>query len=379
MTWYDPLSTTHDFIQTRQFVKTLIADKHIVRLNAELHAVTEYEEAAYRHYGIDPLRVEALTPEELLPIVRDAEAIFAVSVLLPRVVIEAMENCLVISRMGAGTDKIDVARATELGIMVTNVPYFCIEEQADHAMAMLLGLERQLPAMTTLMRQGAWSEAHRRMRSSRRTVGRTLGLVGFGGSAKCMARRARGFGMRVLAYRRNLDAARREALEYGVEIVDMNTLLVESDYLSLHLPLSKENHHLFNAETFARMKPGSIFINTSRGGLVDERALVAALESGHLRGAGIDTWESIDIFSGVEKPPSSPLLEMENVIFSPHVAAGSVEAMQDVGWGSVANMAAVLSGIMPPSGNIVNPDVTPRIPLRAHDPEALEAVSTLSE
>jgi len=354
-------------------VASPFADKHIVRLNAEMHAVTEYEEAAYRHYGIDPLRVEARTPEELIPIVRDADAVFAVSVLLPRVVIESMAKCLVISRQGAGTDKIDVARATELGIMVANVPYFCIEEQADHAMAMLLGLERQLPAMATLMREGAWSAAHARMRSSRRTVGRTLGLVGFGGSAKCMARRAKGFGMRVLAYRRNLEAARRDAEELGVEIVDMETLLVESDYLSLHLPLSKESHHLFNAETFAKMKPDSIFINTSRGGLVDESALIGALESGHLRGAGIDTWESIDIFNGIETPPSSPLLHMENVIFSPHVAAGSVESMQDVGWGSVGNMAAVLLGMKPPAGNIVNPTVAPRIPLREYNAVELEA------
>lgn len=345
-------------------VKAALAGKKIVRLNAEMHAVTEYEEAAYRHFGIEPLRVEARTPEELIPVVRDADGIFAVSVLLPRVVIDAMDKCQVISRQGAGTDKIDVARATERGIMVTNVPYFCIEEQADHAMAMLLGLERQLPAMAALMREGAWSEAHRRMRSSRRTVGRTLGLVGFGGSAKCMARRAKGFGMRVLATRRNLEAARREAVEYGVEIVDMATLLAESDYLSLHLPLSQDNKHLFNAELFAKMKAGALFINTSRGGLVDEAALVEALRTGHVRGAGIDTWESIDIFAGIETPPHSPLLDMENVIFSPHVAAGSVESMQDVGWGSVRNLVAVLTGELPPAGNIVNPSVQSRAMLQ---------------
>lgn len=344
----------------------------IVRLNAEMHGVTEYEEAALRHYGMTPVRVEAITPEELIPIVRDADGVFAVSVLLPRVVIDAMERCKIISRMGAGTDKIDVARATERGIVVSNVPYFCIEEQADHAMAMLLGLERQLPAQERLMREGCWGEAHRMMRSSRRTVGRTLGLVGFGGSAKCMARRARGFGMRVLAYRRNLAAARAEAAEYGVEIVEMDQLLAESDYLSLHLPLSKDNHHLFDAATFAKMKPGAIFINTSRGGLVDEEALIAALRSGHLRGAGIDTWESIDIFAGVETPPTSPLLDMDNVIFSPHVAAGSVESMQDVGWGAVSNMAAVLSGMWPPAGNIVNPTVQPRAPLAPFNLDALE-------
>lgn len=348
-------------------------DLKIVRLNAEMHGVTEYEEAALRHYGMTPIRVEARTPEEIIPIVHDADAVFAVSVLLPREVIDSMERCKVISRMGAGTDKIDVARCTERGIVVSNVPYFCIEEQADHAMAMLLGLERQLPAQERLMREGRWSEAHRIMRSSRRTVGRTLGLVGFGGSAKCMARRARGFGMRVLAYRRNLAAARAEAAEHGVEIVEMDQLLAESDYLSLHLPLSKENHHLFNASMFAKMKPGSIFINTSRGGLVDEAALVNALNSGHLRGAGIDTWETIDIFAGVETPPESPLLHMDNVIFSPHVAAGSVESMQDVGWGSVSNMAAVLTGMWPPVDNIVNPAVQPRVPLAPYNHDELEA------
>lgn len=346
-----------------------LSNKRIVRLNAEMHKVTAAETAAYAKYGIDPIRVEVRTLEEIIPVVKDADAVFVVSLSLPTAVIDAMDKCVVISRQGTGTDKIDVARATERGIIVTNVPHFCIEEQADHTMAMLLSLERQLPLMGKLMRAGKWAEAHLSMRSSRRTNGRTLGLVGFGNSAKCTARRAKGFGMRVLATRRNLEAARIDAAEFGVEIVDFDTLLAESDYLSLHMPLNKGTYHLFDAKTFAKMKPGSVFLNTSRGGLVDEAALVEALRSGHLRGAGIDTWETIDIFNGVETPPSSPLLQMDNVIFTPHVAAGSVEAMQDVGWGSVQNMVSILCGKAPDPTNLVNPTVTPRVALGPYDPD----------
>ena len=346
---------------------TPLVEARIVRLNAEQHPVTAYEAEQYARFGLTPTRVEARTPAEIIPYIAEADAVFAVSVALPAAVIDAMRRCRVISRMGTGTDKIDVARATKHGILVTNVPYFCVEEQADHAMAMLLALVRKLPQMRVALEAGTFRYAHELMRTNQRLPGRVLGLVGFGNSAQAMARRARGFGMRVLATRRNLAAAQAEAAEIGVELTDLPTVVAESDYVSLHLPLSPETYHLFDSAMLHKMKRGALLINTSRGALIDEPALVAALRDGHLGGAGIDTFEGIDIFSGVETPTDHPLLAFDNVVLTPHVAAGSVQAMEDVARGAVENLVAVLSGYWPDPANRVNPQVQPRDRLAAYD------------
>ena len=348
---------------------TTVADARIVRLNAELHPVTKHESVQYARFGLAPAMVEARTPAEIIPHIAQADAVFAVSVALPEPVIRAMARSLVISRMGTGVDKIDVAAATEQGILVTNVPYFCVEEQADHAMALLLALVRKLPQMRQALEAGAFRHAHALMRTNQRLPGRVLGLVGFGNSAQAMARRARGFGMRVIATRRNLAAAQAEAAAIGVELTDLETVVVESDYLSLHLPLSAETYHLFDAAMLYKMKPGALLINTSRGALVDETALVAALRNGHLGGAGIDTFETIDIFGEVETPPDHPLQQFDNVVLTPHVAAGSVQAMQDVARGAIENVVSVLCGHWPDAVNRVNPEVQPRRPLAEYDPQ----------
>jgi D-3-phosphoglycerate dehydrogenase len=189
-----------------------------------------------------------------------------------------------------------------------------------------------------------------------------LGLLGFGGSAKALARRARGFGFRILASRRRKVAVDTEAQALGVEMTDAETVIRESDYLSLHLPLNDETRGMFNAARLATMKRGAYFINTARGALVDETALAAALASGHLAGAGIDTFHDINVHGEDGRPPSHPLLDLGNVIVTPHVAAFSVEAFRDVGTGGVENLAAILQGRWPDRSRIVNPEVQPRIP-----------------
>jgi D-3-phosphoglycerate dehydrogenase len=340
----------------------------ILRLNAERHPVTAPEREQYARYGLAPVEVETHTHAETCAQVAEADAVFVVSATLPKAVIGALDRCRVISRMGTGVDKIDVAAATERGILVTNVPFFCVEEQADHAMALLLALVRKLPQMDRYLRAGAWGEAHALMRTNQRVSRQVLGLVGFGNSAQAMARRAKGFGMRVLGYRRNLAAARDVAAEIGVELVDLDTLLGESDYVSLHLPLAAETYHLFDAAMLRKLKPGALLINTARGALVDEGALVALLRAGHLGGAGLDTFEGIDIFGGVEGPPDHPFLGLENVVLTPHVAAGSVQAMEDVARGAVENVVAVLSGHWPHPANVVNRGVQPQRLLADYDP-----------
>ena len=344
-----------------------LENSRIVRLNATLFPVSEFEASLYEKYNLRVEQVEANSPEEIVAHVENCDALFAISVSLPEAVVSSLSRCRVISRLGTGTDKIDVEMATRKGILVTNVPYFCVEEQADHTMAMVLALARKLPQMARAMAKGAWSRSKRQSRSNQRLSAQTLGLVGFGNSAKATAKRARGFGMRVIATRRNMRAPRREADNLGVEMVSLDTLLGESDYVSLHLPLNSETYHLLDEAELGKMKPGAYLINTSRGALVDETALVNALREGRLSGAGLDTYEGIDPFTENEAPPDHPLLELDNVVLTPHVGAYSVQASQDVSRGGIQNVVSVLNGNMPLAENIVNPSVTPRFPLAAYD------------
>jgi lactate dehydrogenase-like 2-hydroxyacid dehydrogenase len=179
-----------------------------------------------------------------------------------------------------------------------------------------------------------------------------------------MARRARGFGMRVLATRRNRHAPTAEADALGVVMTDLETVLAESDFVSLHLPLSSATHHMFDAGMLAKMKPTAFLINTSRGGLTDEDALTDAIRSGRLAGAGIDTYEAIDIFVDSIPARLHPLTGLENVILTPHVAAGSVQAAVDIRLTAIDNIVDILSGYWPLEENIVNPGVTPRFSLK---------------
>lgn len=348
-----------------------LENSKIVRLNAILNP-NPFEADLFQHYHLNPLHVEAATPEEIIPYVEDCDALFAVSVKLPTPVIESLKHCKVISRLGTGTDKIDVATATRRGIIVTNVPYFCVEEQADHTMALLLALERKLSQMQRAMHTGAWNQARSQAMPNRRLSVLTLGLIGFGNSARETARRARAFGMRVLATRRNKNAARAEADALGVEMVDLETILREADYVSLHLPLEKETYHLLDEAALRKMKPTAYLINTSRGAIVDEIALTNLLREGVIAGAGLDTFEHIDVFVPDGQPPDHPLLQLDNVVLTPHVAALSAQAAQDVARGGVENMVSILSGYWPNPENIVNQGVKPWFPLKEYDAALLK-------
>jgi D-3-phosphoglycerate dehydrogenase len=342
----------------------------VIRLNATLHP-NPFDAELYQKYELNPVFCEPYTPDEIIPYVEDCDALFAVSVSLPTVVIKSLRRCKVISRLGTGTDKIDVATATRRGIIVTNVPYFCIEEQADHVMGLLLMLERKLPQMSNAMTQGAWNRSKLAGLSSRRMSTLTLGLVGFGNSAKATAQRARGFGMRVLGTRRNLEVARQDAEQLGVELVDLETVVREADYVSLHLPLTAATHHLFDEAMLRKMKPTARLINTARGAIVDEMALAALLRERVIAGAGLDTFEHIDVFKTYEKPFDHPLLTLDNVVLTPHVAAFSVQAAYDVAAGGVENVVSILSGHWPQPDNIVNKGVVPWFPLQPFDPTLL--------
>jgi D-3-phosphoglycerate dehydrogenase len=335
----------------------------VVRLNSMISPVDEYEASLYRQHGIDPLLVEANAPEEIIPYVTDCDAILVVSTALPANVIESLARCKIISRLGIGTDKIAVKEASQRGILVTNVPGCFSEEMADHTLAFILALARKFPQMKHAMEEGAWSRSRHLSIHNHRLSRCTLGLVGFGDSARLVAQRAKVFGMRLIATRRNPQVANPEAEALGMQIVDLDTLLADSDFVSLHIPLNSETYHLFDRARLRKMKPGAVLINTARGAIVDEDALVEALLTGHLAGAGLDTFEHIDPFTGVDAPQDHPLLHMDNVILTPHVAALSEEGMHEVSEGGIENIVAVLSGAWPAPNKIVNAGVVPRFPL----------------
>jgi D-3-phosphoglycerate dehydrogenase len=230
-------------------------------------------------------------------------------------------------------------------------------------MAMLLSLARKLNVAQQAMAEGDVARARRAVSSNQRMSATTLGLVGFGRSAVHMARRARGFGMRVLATRNNKHAPTDEADALGVTMTDLDTILRESDFVSLHLPLNAATYHTIDAAALRKMKPTAYLINTSRGALVDEPALIDALKQGRLGGAGIDTHELLDVFTDRIPPRAHPLSDMENVILTPHVAAGSVQAGQEIHLTAIQNIVDILSGRWPLQENIVNPTVIPRFQL----------------
>jgi D-3-phosphoglycerate dehydrogenase len=341
----------------------------VARLTAPIFGASDDELRDFAARGLAVRVVDAERADELIPLVRDADVVALIGTALPTQVVEALDCCRVIARLGTGTDKIDVARATELGIVVANTPYFCVEEQADHAMAMLLSLARKLPLAQRAMAAGEIIRARRAVAENQRVSACTLGLVGFGRSAVHLARRARGFGMRVLATRNNKRAPTDEADALGVTMTDLDTVLRESDYLSLHLPLNAATHHLIDAAALRKMKPTACLINTSRGALVDELALIEALHAGRLGGAGLDTHALIDVFAEQLPPRLHPLTDMDNVILTPHVAAGSVQASHDIYAIALDNIVDVLSGRWPPPEHVVNPTVIPRFPLASAPPQ----------
>jgi D-3-phosphoglycerate dehydrogenase len=346
--------------------------RRVVRLDTGLFPVIKEEATLYRRYELDLIELKAGAPKEIMDRADDCDALIVVSSALPALLIERLHRCRIISRRGIGTDKIDVAAATRAGILVTNVPGFCADEMAEHTMALILAVTRKILRTSQLLTVGAWGQARREALRSRRLAGRVLGLIGFGLSAQLVARRAMAFGMRLLATRRHLDAPSAEADELDVRMVDLDTLLAESDYVSLHLPLNAETYHLLDKTKFCKMKPGACLINTARGAIVDEIALVEALREGRLGGAGIDTYEGIDVFSDKESAPDHPLLELDNVVLTPHVAGESVESQQDVATGAIVNLLSVLSGHWPPPNHVVNVGVIPRVPLAEYDASLFE-------
>ncbi len=294
---------------------------------------------------IYPQRRAQLTEAELTEQLMGVSAAIAGSEPYTRRVLEAHPQLRVIARAGVGYDAVDVAAATDCGIAVTIAPGTNQDAVAEHTFALLLALAKDLVPQHLGTCALQWPR-----RATLPLRGRTLGIAGLGRIGKAMALRGACFGMRLLAYDPYADHA--FAAQQRIGIVSLEQLLAESDYLTLHLPATEESRYLIGREALARMKPTAFLINTARGSIVDEQALLEALQAGRLAGAGLDVFEE-------EPPRDSPLLHMPNVVVTPHAAGVDLQSRDDMALSAAEAIVALSRGEWP-AEKVVNPDVRAR-------------------
>ncbi len=311
----------------------------------------------YHKAGAEFSKIHCKDEDQLISAAREADAVICLGIQpYTRKVIEALGRCRLISCIGVGVDGVDVGFATERGVCISNVVDHCNDEIAEHTMGLLLLSARKLPRLDKAIRDGKYRSLAPRtpeilqiLAGIPRVKGQTLGIIGFGRLGKAVAARAKCFGMRVIAHGRSTPDSVFD--EHGVEKVDLDSLLRNSDYVSLHCSLTSENRRMLGAEQFEKMKPTAYFINTARGGLVDTPALYDALSRGLIAGAALDT---------VEPEPlslDSPLFKLENVFFTPHCAGFSEESKIQLCRMPEEEVFRILSGEWP--RNLFNPSVKP--------------------
>lgn len=275
-------------------------------------------------------------------------------------VINAGENLKVISQVAVGYDNIDVEAATKRGIYVTNTPGVLTETTADLTWALLMAVARRLVEADKYVRRGDWRIPWGLMMMLGSDIyGKTIGVVGLGRIGLAVARRAKGFGMRILYHGRT----RKPDLEKELDLqyIDLETLLKESDFVTLHVPLTPETHHMIGEKELKLMSDTSYLINTSRGPIIDEAALYQALKEGWIKGAALDVHEK------EPTDPDNPLLKLSNVVVTPHIGSASVETRTKMAVMAAKNLVSVLDGKIPP--NLVNKDVLKVRPLVLKKPD----------
>jgi D-3-phosphoglycerate dehydrogenase / 2-oxoglutarate reductase len=315
----------------------------------------DIERAILDEVGADIVVASTGTADEIIDLAPEVDAILTCWQQVPAAALDVATRCRIVSRYGIGLDNIPVAHATELGIVVTNVPDFCLDEVAEHTLALLLACGRRIVPNAEATRRGAWNQTL--AAGMPRLRGQTLGLVGYGNIAQAVAERARALGLQVIAYTPRL--AQDALASWGRATNDLAELLAAADYVSLHLPLTEATCGLFDAAALAQMKPTAYLINTSRGAIIDEDALLAALESRQIAGV------ALDVMSSEPPPPDHPLLHHARVIATPHIAFYSEAAIVDLATKAAHHVAQALRGEVP--SRVVNPAVLKkphcRIPL----------------
>ncbi|MBO9309775.1 MAG: phosphoglycerate dehydrogenase [Chloroflexi bacterium] len=298
--------------------------------------------------GVTVQAAAKMSREEVLAAIPNADALIIRSATkVDRAVLEAAPKLKLIGRAGVGVDNVDLAAATERGVIVMNAPDGNTVATAELTLGLMLALARHIPAADGSLRAGQWE---RRAYLGVELRGKTLGLIGFGRVGRAVAKRAAAFEMTIIAY--DPYVSQEVAAPYGVQMVSLDELYARADFISLHALLTQENYHMINAESIAKMKDGVRIINDSRGALIDEQALADAIKSGKVAGAALDVYE--------EEPPrpDNPLIGLPSVIHTPHLGASTLEAQDEV---AVQIAQQTLDALFKGEyRNVVNPEVLKR-------------------
>lgn len=265
----------------------------------------------------------------------DANALIVNHAIIGKKIISQLKNCKIIARYGVGVDNIDSEAACDAGIVISNVPDYCLEEVSDNAVAFILGCQRKIFQLNHILKSNSqWS--YEKIKPIRRLSGLTIGLLSFGNIARRVAKKLRGFDLNIITY----DPYFSNKEKYNwVKFVTLDELLNNSDVISIHAPLNKETYHLINKDSIKKMKDGVFIINTSRGGLIDEIALFNEIKSGKIAGAGLDVLEYDDEIDY----PKSPLVKLDNVVITPHTSWYSEDAVYELQIKTAKNVYKMLS------------------------------------
>jgi len=316
-------------------------------------AVMDEEAAELAKVGADLVGADCRTEEDTIKAAAEADVILTASAQITRRVMEGLPRLKAVVRYGIGYDTVDVAAATDNGVLVVNIPDFCWEEVSNHAIALLLACAKKLVLLNNKLKNEGWSASSRSMRPMVSVHGQTFGIVGCGNIGRMTARKAQCFGLTTLGYDPYADKSL--AKEHGIALVSLPELLKESDFVSVHTLLSEETTHLLGEKEFRQMKPTAYLINTARGPVLDEAALIKALQEKWIAGAGLDVFDKEPV------DPGNPLLKMDNVVVTPHSASYSEVAFKRLRTSVGQEAARVVSGRWP--RNVVNKTVKPKVKL----------------
>lgn len=315
------------------------------------HPIRPLNKKSFEELGVEFIQKACRTEDEIIAMAGDGDAVVFLTENYTRKVIENLKRCRLIVTPKVGLENIDLVAATEHGILVANAGELCREEVAEHTMALLLACARKLRQLDKAARDGLWTglmckEIRQIWPPMLRISGQTLGLIGFGRIARTLVPKAKGFSLKIIAY--DPYVPKVVADELGVELVDLDRLFKESDYISLHAALTKENYHFLGLDAFKKMKRSAYIINTARGQLIDEQALYTALKEGYIAGAGLDVLETEFV------QPDNPLLGLDNVIITCHSAHYSDTSFPFYSLLPAEEVARVIRGELPK--NLVNPE-----------------------
>lgn len=315
-------------------------------------ASLEHEERILAEVGAELIRAQCRTEDEVIEAAKDADALLNQYAPVSRKVIENLPNLKVVSRYGVGVNTIDIDAATEHGVIVANVTDYCMDEVSDHAFALLIACARKVVQLNNAVKSGTWD--YKVGVPIFRLRGRVLGLIGFGRIPQTLAKKAQAFGLKVIAYDPYLPP--EVAKKFDVELMDLNDVCAKADFISVHSPLTDATRGMISDEQFDVMKKEAFIINTARGPVIDEKAMIRALKEGKIAGAGLDVLENEPV------EPDNPLLKMDNVVINPHAAWYSEESQVELQQKVAQNVADVLSGYYPTY--LFNRDVKEKVKLK---------------